>query len=113
MGEQTNPDFAAKMATLKQGTVKRVTFSIGSSNFGDWQDIKALVNAQGTGMDSILYKDFAALKAAIPALDAIDFDDENSFDSPTTLAFGVMLGQLGYHVAPDACDNSSYWTNVV
>ena len=24
-----------------------------------------------------------------------------------------MLGQLGYHVAPDAFDDSSYWTNVV
>jgi hypothetical protein len=113
IGDQTHPDFAANMATLKQGTVKRVTFSIGSSNFGDWQDITALVNAQGTGSNSILYKDFQALKAAIPALDAIDFDDENSFNSPTTIAFGVMLGQLGYHVAPDAFDNSSYWTNVV
>lgn len=113
IGDQTHSDFASNMALLKQGKVKRVTFSIGSSNFGDWQDITALVKAQGTGPTSILYKDFAALKAAIPALDAIDFDDENSFNSPTTIAFGVMLGQLGYHVAPDAFDNSSYWTNVV
>ena len=101
------------MAQLKQGTVKRVTFSIGSSNIGDWQDITALVNAQGTGPDSILYKDFQALKAAIPALDAIDFDDENSYDAPTTIAFAVMLGQLGYHVVPDPYTNNSYWTNVV
>jgi hypothetical protein len=101
------------MAQLKQGTVQRVTFSIGSSNYGDWENITALVKAQGTGVNSILYKDFVALKAAIPALDAIDFDDENSFNAPTTIAFGVMLGQLGYHVAPDAFDNASYWTNVV
>lgn len=113
VGNQTHSDFPGNMALLKQGTVKRVTFSIGSSNIGDWQDITALVEAQGTGPNSILYKDFAALKAAIPALDAIDFDDENSFNSPTTIAFGVMLGQLGYHVAPDAFDMSSYWTNVV
>lgn len=113
IGDQTHSDFASNMALLKQGTVKRVTFSIGSSNFGDWQDITNLVNTQGTGPSSILYKDFQALKAAIPALDAIDFDDENSFNSPTTIAFGVMLGQLGYHVAPDAFDQSSYWTNVV
>jgi hypothetical protein len=113
IGNQTHSDFASNMALLKQGTVKRVTFSIGSSNFGDWQDITNLVNAQGTGPSSILYKDFAALKAAIPSLDAIDFDDENSFNSPTTIAFGVMLGNLGYHVAPDAFDDSSYWTNVV
>ena len=113
IGDQTHPDFASNMALLKQGTVKRITFSIGSSNFGDWQDITALVKAQGTGPTSILYKDFQALKAAIPSLDAIDFDDENSFNSPTTISFGVMLGQLGYHVMPDSFDNSSYWTNVV
>jgi hypothetical protein len=113
VGNETYPDFPGDMAQLKQGTVKRVTFSIGSSNYGDWEDITALVNAQGTGPTSILYQDFAALKAAIPALDAIDFDDENSFNSPTTIQFGVMLGQLGYHVMPDAFDDSSYWTNVV
>ncbi|HEY4905191.1 MAG TPA: hypothetical protein VIH89_17070 [Candidatus Sulfotelmatobacter sp.] len=113
IGNQTHSDFASNMALLKQGTVKRITFSIGSSNVGDWQDITALVKSQGIGPTSILYKDFQALKAAIPSLDAIDFDDENSFDSPTTIEFGVMLGQLGYHVLPDAFDDSSYWTNVV
>jgi len=113
VGNEYYPDFPADMALLKQGTVKRVTFSIGSSNYGDWEDITALVNAQGTGPTSILYQDFQALKTAIPALDAIDFDDENSFNSPTTISFGVMLGQLGYHVMPDAFDDSSYWTNIV
>jgi hypothetical protein len=113
VGDQTHPDFASNMALLKQGTVKRITFSIGSSNFGDWEDITNLVNSQGTGPTSILYKDFQALKTAIPSLDAIDFDDENSFNTPTTISFGVMLGGLGYHVLPDAFDDSGYWTNVV
>jgi len=113
VGNEYYPDFPADMAQLKQGKVKRVTFSIGSSNYGDWEDITALVNSQGTCPTSILYQDFQALKAAIPALDAIDFDDENSFNSPTTIQFGVMLGQLGYRVMPDAFDDSSYWTNVV
>jgi hypothetical protein len=112
IGNQTYPNFPAQMAQLKQGTVKRVTFSVGSSNYGDWEDITALIQAQGTGPNSILYKDFQALKAAIPALDAIDFDDENSYNTPTTIAFGVMLGQLGYHVVPDPYTNSSYWTNI-
>jgi hypothetical protein len=113
VGNSYYPDFPGDMATLKLGTVKRVTFSIGSSNFGDWENITNLINAQGTGPGSILYQDFQALKTAIPALDAIDFDDENSFNSPTTISFGVMLGNLGYHVNPDAFDDSSYWTNVV
>ena len=101
------------MYWIAKDLAQRITFSIGSSNFGDWQDVTALVKSQGTGTDSILYKDFAALKAAIPSLDAIDFDDENSFNTPTTIQFGVMLGQLGYHVVPDPFDNSTYWTNVV
>jgi hypothetical protein len=113
IGDQTHPDFSANMTRLKEGKVKRVTFSIGSSNVGDWQDVKALVNAQGTGPGSILYRDFQSLKAAIPALDAIDFDDENSYDSASTIAFGVMLGKLGLKVNPDPYTNSSHWRNVV
>src|SRR5271157_4319904 len=113
VGGQTHPDFAGNMAILKQGNVKRITLSIGSSNYGDWEDIAALVKSQGTGPGSILYQDFQALKTAIPALDAVDFDDENSFDLNTTVQFGVMLGTLGYHVLPDAYDNNTYWMNVV
>ncbi len=109
---QTYPDFPADLAAIKQGTVKRVTFSIGSSNEGDWQDIKALVDSQGTGPDSILYKDFAALKAALP-IDAIDFDDENGYDSASTVKFAVMLGKLGYKVTMDPYTDASYWTSVV
>jgi hypothetical protein len=113
VGNATYPNFPAAMAQLKQGTVKRVTFSVGSSNYGDWENITALVQAQGTGPTSILYKDFAALKAAIPALDAIDIDDENSYNSPTTVQFVVMLGQLGYKAMPDPYTNNSYWTSLV
>lgn len=113
VGNNTWPSFAADLATMKQGTPKRITFSIGSSNVGDWQDIKALVQAQGTGSSSILYKDFQALKAALPSVDAIDFDDENSYDSASTAAFAVMLGKLGYHVEVDPYTNASYWTSVV
>jgi len=43
VGNQTHPDFPGNMAQLKQGTVKRVTFSVGSSNVGDWQDITAFI----------------------------------------------------------------------
>lgn len=113
VGNNTWPSFAADLVTMKQGTPKRITFSIGSSNVGDWQDIKALVNAQGTGPSSILYKDFQALKAALPSVDAIDFDDENSYDSASTTAFAVMLSGLGYHVEVDPYTNASYWTSLV
>ncbi len=112
IGNETYPHFPADLKTIKKGTVKRVTLSIGSSNYGDWEDVKALVDSQGTGPKSILYKDFAAVKKALP-IDAIDFDDENSYDSSSTIQFAVMLGKLGYKVTMNPYTNSAYWTSVV
>src|SRR5581483_8925147 len=48
IGNETYPYFPADLKTIKRGTVKRVTLSIGSSNYGDWENIKALVDSQGT-----------------------------------------------------------------
>jgi len=112
VGKNTYPHFARDLKKIKEGTPMRVTFSVGSSNYGDWEDIKSLVDSQGTGPDSILYKDFAALIAALP-VDAIDFDDENSYDAPSTVKFATMLGQLGYKVTMNPYTNASYWTSVV
>ena len=112
IGDQTWPSFASDLAAIKSGKVKRITFSIGSSNVGDFQHIKALVEQQGTGKNSILYKDFAALAAALP-IDAIDLDDENSYDSASTIKFALMLGKLGYHVTINPYTNRTYWTSLV
>lgn len=117
IGDKSYPDFAKNIAMLKQSGVKRITFSIGSSNYGDFQDINTLVRKVGvnggTGTDGVLYKNFKALKAAIPSIDAIDLDDENGFDADATVAFSIMLGELGYHVIPDVYSRSDYWKDVV
>jgi hypothetical protein len=112
IGAQTWPKFAHDLQTIKGGKVTRITFSIGSSNVGDFQHLKALVDSQGTGKKSILYKDFAALAAALP-IDAIDLDDENSYDSESTIKFALMLGKLGYHVTINPYTNNSYWISLV
>ncbi len=113
IGNQTYPYFPADLAKIKKsGKVTRFTLSIGSSNYGDFEDIKALVDSQGTGKSSILYKDFVAIKAALP-IDAVDFDDENGYDAESTIKFAVMLGKLGYHVTMNPYTNNSYWISVV
>src|ERR1700689_119688 len=38
VGNTYYPNFPGDMAQLKLGTVKRVTFSVGSSNYGDWEN---------------------------------------------------------------------------
>jgi hypothetical protein len=113
IGDQTWPQFARDLKNIKMGgNVTRITLSIGSSNYGDWENIKALVDSQGTGRKSILYKDFVALAQALP-IDAIDFDDENGYDSESTIKFALMLGKLGFHVMMNPYTNSGYWTSVV
>lgn len=114
VGAATHPLFASQMAALKATptSVTRLTFSVGSSNTGVFQAIQALVEEQGTGPDSILYRNFQALKAAIPAIDAIDFDDENCYDQPSMVSFAVMLGTLGYEVTLCPYTDSAFWTSV-
>lgn len=112
VGGNTYPDFPLNMVALKKGKVKRITFSIGSSNVGTFQSIRDLTNAQGTGTGSILYRNFKALKEAVPAVDAVDFDDENCYDQSTMVKFAVMLGNLGYKVALAPYVNSGFWTSV-
>lgn len=115
VGNNTWPNFAADLVSMKQGSPKRITFSVGSSNANpsDFDHIKSLVQTQGTGSTSILYKSFQALKQALPSVDAIDFDDESTYDSATMTQFAVMLGNLGYHVTMSPYTNSSFWTSVV
>lgn len=112
IGDQMWPKFAHDLKNMKTGKVQRITLSIGSSNFGDFQNLKALIDSQGTGKNSIIYKDFAAIAKALP-VDAIDLDDENGYDSESTIKFALMLGKLGYHVTMNPYTNNSYWTSVV
>ncbi|HWA91781.1 MAG TPA: hypothetical protein VG889_17215 [Rhizomicrobium sp.] len=112
IGDRMWPKFGHDLSNIKTGKVKRITFSIGSSNFGDFQNLKALVDAQGTGKHSVLYKDFAALAKALP-VDAIDLDDENGYDAESTTKFALMLGKLGYHVTINPYTNNAYWTSLV
>jgi hypothetical protein len=103
-----------KVATLKTAptSVTRVEFSVGAGGTTDFESIESLIGSQGTGPTSILYKNFSALKAAIPVTDAINFDDESNYDVASTVAFGVMLGDLGYKVTLCPYTNSTFWTSV-
>jgi len=105
-------DWPALLGSLKQGatSINRLIFSVGGWGVGDFPNIQALL-AQGGGQPGgALYKSFAALKAAIPAIDAIDFDDESLYDSATTVAFSQMLASLGYQVTFCPYTQTDFWT---
>jgi hypothetical protein len=101
------------LASLKQGetSVNRLLFSIGGWEVGDFPNIQSLIQSQGTGSDSILYKNFQALKNAIPTIDGIDLDDETLYDQNTTVAFSQMLNTLGYEVTFCPYGNTGFWVD--
>jgi hypothetical protein len=63
--------------------------------------------AQKVRVQIIVFRDFQALKAALPSLEAIDCDDENSQNLISIVVFAVTLGKLGHHVSRTLLTNSS------
>ena len=49
----------------------------------------------------------------LPAVDAIDFDDENNYDADSMRRFALMLGDIGFDVTVCPYTNPTFWTSVV
>ncbi|HEV2329882.1 MAG TPA: DUF642 domain-containing protein, partial [Verrucomicrobiae bacterium] len=75
-------------------------------------NIESLADSQGTGPTSILYKNFQALKNAVPGIDAINDDDEQTYDLNSSTSFANMLGGLGYKFTMVPYENQSFWVNL-
>ena len=105
--------WGTRLAALKVAptSINRIEFCVGGFNGPSFPAIKALVNSGGTGSTSILYKNFQALKNAT-GVDAIDFDDETTYDVSSSVAFGNMLAVLGMKVTLCPYTNQSYWQSV-
>lgn len=105
--------YADQVKGYKTGTttIKRTEISLVSGSV-TWQSIESLVNAQGTGTETVLYKNFAALKAAWN-LDAINDDDEAVYDLSTTVSFATMMGRIGYKFTLAPYTNQDFWSSVV
>lgn len=108
-----DPDWPARLATLKQQptSVTRIEVSIGSGGTTDFDSIRDLIAAQGTGPTSILYRNFQALKAATGA-DAANFDDESTYDLNSATQFGNMLAELGYKITLVPYTRQSFWVSL-
>ncbi|QRK06887.1 discoidin domain-containing protein [Archangium violaceum] len=112
-----------RLATLKTAptSVNRIEVSIGAWSVPDFERMARLVNGTaagcgstivcGTGSNSILYRNFQALKNATGA-DAVNFDDESAYDLSPTTQFGQMLIGLGYKITFAPYTNQSFWKNL-
>jgi hypothetical protein len=103
-----------RLRSLKQSptSVNRIEVSVGSWGAGDWDSIRSLITSQGTGSGSILYRNFQALQQATGA-DAVNDDDESTYDTNSTVAFARMALGIGFRsftIAPYT--NSGFWRGV-
>ncbi len=82
-------DWNTQLASFKQGTtsVNRVLLSI----LGPFANIQSL----GTQQGGVIYNNFQVLLNALPAIDGIDFDNEDVYDATTVVDFALMLQSLG------------------
>ena len=102
------------LATLKTQptSVNRIEISIGAWQSLAFSNIMNLIATQGTNTNSILYQNFSALKNAT-GIDAINLDDELTYDVNSTVQFCRMLSSIGYKVtfAPYT-RRTTYWQPV-
>ncbi|QSQ14854.1 PKD domain-containing protein [Myxococcus landrumensis] len=112
-----------RLATLKTAptSVRRIEVSIGAWSVPDFERMARLVNGTaagcgstivcGTGTNSILYRNFLALKNATGA-DAVNFDDESAYDLAPTTTFSQMLIGQGYKITFAPYTQQTFWRNL-
>ena len=107
-------NWGSLVTTLKTPptTVNRYEVLIGGWEDTSYNNIESLVNSQGTGPGSILYKNFLALKNAVPGIDAINDDDELTYDLGSSTSFANMLGALGYKFTLVPYTYQSFWVQL-
>ncbi|ABF87559.1 S1D (lysyl endopeptidase) subfamily C-terminal domain protein [Myxococcus xanthus DK 1622] len=118
-----DPAWPTRLATLKTAptSVNRIEVSIGAWGVPDFERMIRLVNGTapgcgttivcGTGSNSILYRNFQALKAATGA-DAVNFDDESAYDLAPTTTFSQMLIGMGYKITFAPYTQQTFWRNL-
>ena len=119
IGDDTYPDFRSDIAALKTGetSITRVEIGLSAAGSGTYDNVRDLLNCSeshcGTGPSSILYRNFQALKAAFPSVDALNNDDEGTYDLNSAVPFHIMLADLGFKTAIVPYTYKSFWQSFV
>jgi hypothetical protein len=84
---------------------------LGGAGDTSWANIKNLIAADGTNSGTVLYQNLSALKNAL-GINAIDSDDESTYDSGSAINFGLVCSALGMKMTLCPYTNPSYWAAV-
>ena len=109
------PHYIDDVKSLLQAptSISRIEMCIGGWGNGSYGNITKIVKAQGTGENSILYRNFKALKEAIPEIIAINNDQEQDYNVNEVAEFHIMLAKLGYLTTIAPYTDKSFWQSVV
>ena len=110
----TQPHYVDDVESLKTWPtgIQRVEICIGGWGNESYFRIKDLIEQQGTGEQSVLYRNFQALKNALPEIDAVNNDDEHCYDLSSALAFHAMMWSLGFHTSLAPYTRKSFWNSL-
>ncbi|MBN2783666.1 MAG: hypothetical protein JXR25_02470 [Pontiellaceae bacterium] len=102
-----------RLAALKvpPTSITRIEVCTGGAGARSWANIKDLIAAEGTGPDSILYRNFMALKDVLD-MDAICNDDEVAYDAESAATFNRMITSMGMENTLCPYNYSSYWQSI-
>ena len=92
-------------------SINRIEICIGGWGNGAYGHIRDLIKAHGTGEETALYRNFKALKEAIPEIVAVNNDQEQDYDLETAVAFHRMMAELGYKTTIAPYTNKEYSGN--
>ena len=113
--DQTQPHYVDDVKALKAWptSIQRIEICIGGWGNESYTHIRDLVQRDGTGEHTILYRNFKALKTVLPEIDAVNNDDEHCYDVTTAAAFHAMMHRLGYLTTVAPYTNKTFWTDFV
>ncbi len=94
-------------------SISRLEICIGGWGNGSYGKIKSLIEKYGTGKETMLYKNFKALKDAIPEIVAVNNDQEQDYDVATARDFHLMLAEIGYKTTVAPYTQKSFWQKLV
>ena len=112
--QEKQPYYQQDVKNLKTAptSISRIDICIGGWGNDAYTNIKNLVNSQGTGPNSILYRNFKALKEAVPEIDAVNNDIEQDYDVESGAKFHIMMYDLGYKTTLAPYTYMNYWTSL-
>jgi len=98
IGDATYPEFRNDMTALvtQPTSINRLEVGVGAASSQSFHRIQAYYEGEGFGPGTTMYENWKALKDSIPEIDAINFNDESNYDTPSLTAFSIMLFDLGY-----------------